>query len=111
MSEGAESFRAGREAAGVEVEQVERAAETLDLYLGRLDAGFAEIVQHPRADQRHDHADDGDDDQHLHQRKAFLAATPAAAPRRREQPLLGNADHANPPLLNRQLASLTTAPS
>src|SRR5262249_22742768 len=65
---------ARRIAPGVEIEEIERAREALDLNLRGLDLGFAEIVQHPRADQSHDHADDRDDDENFHQSEAALAA-------------------------------------
>src|SRR6476659_6565430 len=55
-----QAFRGGRIAAGVEVEQVERAREALDLDLGGLDLRFAEIIEHARADQADDKRDDGE---------------------------------------------------
>src|ERR1700675_3119928 len=63
---------------GVEIEQVERAPEALQLNLGRLDLGLAEIVQNARADQTHDEAYDGDHHQHFHQRKYLLVDLPTA---------------------------------
>src|SRR5580692_1206690 len=68
-----QSFRGGGETAGIEIEQVERAREALQLDLCRLDLGFAEIIENARADQAHDEADDGDHHQHLDQREALLA--------------------------------------
>src|SRR5262249_10946547 len=56
-----EPFRTRRIPSGVEIIEIERAAEALDLNLRRLHLGFAQIIDHARADQRHDQADDGDD--------------------------------------------------
>src|SRR5262245_42934500 len=66
------SLRARRKSSGIEIKQVERAGEALQLDARGLDLGFAEIIEHTRADQAHDQADDGDHDQHLDQREALL---------------------------------------
>src|SRR5437763_1866108 len=67
-----------RIASEVEIIEIERAGKTFDLDFCRLGLGLAEIVQHPRPDQRHDQADDGNDHQNFDQREAGLrmAATP-----------------------------------
>src|SRR5581483_10758638 len=72
--ERAEAFARARIAADVEIIQIERAREALDLNLGRLGLRLAEIVQHARADEAHDQADDGDHDQNFHEREAGRAA-------------------------------------
>src|SRR5712671_364761 len=59
--------------ARIEIEQVERAAEALQLNLRGLDFRFAEIIENARTDQAHDEADDGDHHQHLHERETLLA--------------------------------------
>src|SRR6202162_1513989 len=73
-----QSFCRGGKPAGVEIEQVERARKALQLNLGRLDLGFAEIVENARTDQTHDEAYDGDHHQHFHQRKSLLVDLPTA---------------------------------
>src|SRR3984885_2064201 len=74
--QGCQAFRCRWKAAGIEIEQVERAAEALQLNLGCLDLGFAEIVQNTRTDQPHDEPNNGDHHQHFDQRKALLAQLP-----------------------------------
>src|SRR6202011_2765661 len=75
-----QAFRGRRKPAGIEVEQIECAAKTLQLNLRGLDLGFAEIVEHPGTDQAHDKADDGDYNKHLYQGEALLAGiAPIAA--------------------------------
>src|SRR5258708_40338509 len=69
----------GRVPSRVQVEQIERAREALNLDFGGFDFRFAQIVEHARADQRHDEADDGYDDQHFHEREATLAANTGAS--------------------------------
>src|SRR3984885_5894035 len=73
VNQSPESLGRRRKAAGFEIEQVERAGEALNLYLGGLDLGFAEIVQNPGTYQPHDEADDGDHHQHFDQREAGFA--------------------------------------
>src|SRR5882672_4480964 len=68
-----QAFRRRGKPARIEIEQVERAAEALQLNLCGLDFRFAEIIENARADQPHDEADDGDHHQHLHEREALLA--------------------------------------
>src|SRR5882672_3146870 len=77
-----QSLGSRRKPAGVEIEQVERARETLQLDPGRLDLGFAEIVEHTRTDQAHDEADDGDHHQHFDQGKALLTGISSGSPPR-----------------------------
>src|SRR5216683_6303672 len=78
LNQRGQSFGGRRKPAGVEIEQFQRARETLQLNLRRLDLGFAEIVEHPRTDQAHDEADDGDHHQHFDQGKALLTCISAA---------------------------------
>src|SRR5580698_1179354 len=68
-----QAFRCRWKTAGVEIEQVERAPEALQLDLRRLDLGFAEIIQNAWTDQTHDQANNGNHHQHLDQRKTLLA--------------------------------------
>src|ERR1043166_124932 len=70
-----------RIAARIQIIEIERAAEAFNLDFRRLHLGFAQVIDHARADQRHDQADDGDDDQNFDQREAaFVAARPPADP-------------------------------
>src|SRR5689334_8033969 len=76
-----EAFAGGRIAAGIEIEQVERAREALDLDAGGLDLRHGQIVEHARADQGHDQPDDGDHHQDFDEREAgFPSPRPAARP-------------------------------
>src|SRR6266403_4748070 len=68
-----QAFRRRGKPARIEIEQVERAAEALQLDLRGLDFRFAEIIENARTDQAHDEADDGDHHQHLHERETLLA--------------------------------------
>src|SRR3984957_14226307 len=80
LDECGQAFRRRRITTGVEIEQLERAGEALDLDLRRLHLGVAQIVEHPRADQRHDEADDRDHDEDFDEGEAALqslARTPA----------------------------------
>src|SRR5713226_708085 len=52
-----QAFRRRGKPACIEIEQVERAAEALQLNLRGLDFRFAEIIKNSRADQPHDEAD------------------------------------------------------
>src|SRR5262249_26022060 len=71
----------GRIAPGIEIEQVERAREALDLDAGGLDLRLGQIVEHARADQGHDQPDDGDHHQDFDEPQAGLASPrPAARP-------------------------------
>src|SRR5262245_61118468 len=67
LREGIKSLRAGGVTPGVEVEQVERRAEALDLQPRRLHARFAEIAQHARPDETEQQADDRQHHQDLDQ--------------------------------------------
>src|SRR5580704_5087153 len=79
--------------AHIEVIEVERAGEALDLDFCRLDLGLAEIIEHARADDRHDQADDGDDHEYFHEREAGVAPTE----RRRGFTLLPDVSHVHRP--------------
>src|SRR6266404_7629548 len=68
-----QAFRRRGKPARIEIEQIERAAEALQLDLRGLDFRFAEIIENARTDQAHDEADDGDHHQHLHERETLLA--------------------------------------
>ena len=72
LDERVQPFGGRRIAPGVEKEQIERRAEAFDLQLRRLDARFAEIVEHARADQPEDQADDREHDEELDEREAGL---------------------------------------
>src|ERR1051326_1540566 len=89
-----ETFRTRRIAPSVEIIEVERAAEALDLNLRRLHLGFAEVVDHARADQRHDQPDDRDDDQDFDQGEAALIAARAPTHPAGRYP---QASHTRPP--------------
>src|SRR5215475_12664303 len=67
LDECGQALRRGRVAARIQIEQIKRAREALDLDFGGFDLRFTEVAEHPRADQRHDDADDGYDDQHFHE--------------------------------------------
>src|SRR2546430_1813179 len=67
------AFAAGRIPADIEIKQVKRAGETLDLEFGRLDLGLSKRIKHAGPHQAHDQPDDRDDDQHLDQGKARLS--------------------------------------
>src|SRR5882672_3014469 len=73
------TFAHSRVPANVEIKQVERAAEALDLEFGRLDLGFPKIIEHAGTHQAHDQPDDRDYDQHLDQGKARLGPSIGAA--------------------------------
>src|SRR5579864_3598816 len=75
----AQSFCTRRIAAGIEIKQIERSDEALQLDPRGLDLGFAEIVEHARTDQAHDQADDRDHDEHFDQREAGLTFKPTTA--------------------------------
>src|SRR6185295_13867855 len=64
---------------GVEEEQIERAAEALDLDFRRFGFRFGQVVEHTRTDQPHDQPDDGDHHENFDQREAALAVTRPAA--------------------------------
>src|SRR5690242_4442654 len=68
-----QSFRTRGKTARIEEVEVERARKALQLDLGCLDLGFAEIVEHARTDQSHDQADDRNHHQHFDQCEAGLA--------------------------------------
>src|SRR5258706_3589798 len=68
-----QAFRRRWKPARIEIEQIERAAEALQLNLRGLDLRFAEIIENTRADQAHDEADDGDHHQHLDQGETLPA--------------------------------------
>ena len=71
----------GRIASDIEIVEIERARKALDLNPGGLHLGFAQIVEDARTHQRHDHADDRDDDQNLDQGEAALAMPASRPPR------------------------------
>src|SRR5271166_1619471 len=73
LHERRKTLRGGRIAAIIEIEQVERRREAFDLNSRRLDLRLAQVVQHARADQRHDEADDRDDHEHFDERESALA--------------------------------------
>src|SRR6202043_4267907 len=73
LSQGRQSVRRRWKPAGIEVEQIECAAEALHLDLRSFDLRFAEIVENARADQAHDETDDGNPNQHLDQCETMLA--------------------------------------
>src|SRR5271166_3241054 len=56
----------------VEIEQIERAGEALNLDVRRLDLRLAEVAENAWADEAHDEADDRDDHEDLHQGEARL---------------------------------------
>src|SRR4051794_1459570 len=71
-------FTAVRIAPEIEIIEIERAGKTLDLDLGGLRLGLAEIVEDARSDQRHDQADDGDHHEDFDQRETGLRPLPAS---------------------------------
>src|SRR4051812_3337586 len=73
------TFAAGRIPADIEIKQVKRAGEALDLEFGRLDFGVPKVVEYAGTHQAHDQPDDRDDDQHLDQGKACLSPPIGAA--------------------------------
>src|SRR5580704_6735305 len=79
LGERREALAGARIATVVEIEQIERAREALDLNARGLHLGFGEIVEHARSDQRHDQADDRDYHEYLDEREARLAPPRTAA--------------------------------
>src|SRR5687768_3821492 len=73
-----EALRLRRVAAGVEVEQIERRGERIDLQLGRLRPGVGEVAEHARPDEAHDQAEDDQHDKQLDEREAAVAVALAA---------------------------------
>ena len=64
-------------AAGIELEELERRAQALDLHLGGLGARAAEIADDARAHQARQQHQDDEHDQQLHQREPGLTGPPA----------------------------------
>src|SRR5262245_5549688 len=81
LHEGTQSFRARGTTAGVEIKEIERACEALDLNFGGLDLRLVQIVEHARPDERHDETDDCDHDQDFHEREAAFASLSGAPTR------------------------------
>src|SRR5262249_53184035 len=81
LGQRAEAFAGRRIAAGIEIEQIERAREALDLDARGLDLRLGEIIEHARADQRHDEPDDGDHHEDFDEGETgFASPHPAARP-------------------------------
>src|SRR5271170_357560 len=76
LDERGKPLRARRISPGIEIEQLERAREALDLDLRGLDLRLAQVIEHARADERHDEADDRDHDQYFDEREAALVTFP-----------------------------------
>src|SRR5262249_54743251 len=81
LRQGGETFARARVAAGIEIKQVERAREALDLDARGLDLRLGQIVEHARADERHDEPDDGDHHEDFDEGETgFASPHPAARP-------------------------------
>ena len=65
----------------VEIEQVERLGEALDLNSRRLDFQLAQIIQHARPYQGHDQAYDRNDDEHFNEREPGFSSPRPERPR------------------------------
>jgi hypothetical protein len=79
LDEGSQPLVAGWVSAEIQVIEIERARKTFKLDLGGLGLGFSEVVQDPRTHERHDHPDDGDDNQHFDEGEAFFTAVLSAS--------------------------------